>query len=679
MEKAKANQHIEQLAQEIEEHNYRYYVLSQPVVSDTEYDRLFKKLIDLENQFPEYKSSASPSQRVGTKLPSGIPTVRHMSRMYSLNNTYSVDELKQWHHRVIKGLTKSSIDYAVELKMDGVSAALSYDNGEFVLGATRGDGFEGEDVTHCLKTIRSIPLKLKRSTLYPVPRSLEVCCEIYMNKHDFSALNIERQEMGEQIFINPRNATSGSIKLLDSRITARRRLNCFVHSPGTLEGGKDIKTQSEFLEAASSWGFCINENWKLCKGLDEVIDFCSDSHKKRDSLAYEVDGVVVKVNSFEQQRRLGATMKSPRWAVAFKFPAYQATTTVKDIVIQVGRTGILTPVAFLEPIECAGVTISRSTLHNFDEVKRLGIKVGDRVLIERAGDVIPKVVKVVVSSRSSKKKIGVPRKCPVCGGGVIKEKQEDVAYRCNNPSCPRKIERGLIHFAARPAMDIEGLGDSVVAQLIARGLVRDFADIYALKKENLMTLELFADKKAENLLKQIEASKGRPLGRLLFALGISNVGEKAAEILADRYGTIDEVFRAGADDLQKIPEVGPVIASSVEKFFQQSSTRALIEKFKRAGVNLQQYRQESRTDKLKNKKFIFTGELKSMTRHEAAELVKQGGGEVASGISKTIDYVVVGEDPGSKNEKAQSLGLKILTEQQFLEVMNDASLLPSKT
>jgi len=673
MNKTEAVKKIKKIAETLEEHNYRYYVLSQPTISDKEYDDLLKVLVTLEDQFPDLKDPNSPSQRIGAKVLSGAKTVTHKAKMYSLDNTYSIDELKEWHKRVLKGLPNKKIEYVVELKIDGVSAALTYSKGQFVQGATRGDGTAGEDVTHSFKTIRSIPLRLKEGGEKTFPEILEVRGEVYMKRKDFERLNQDRKKAEEVLFANPRNATSGSVKLLDSRITAQRKLNCFVHSFGVLEGGKDFKTQWEFLNGIQGWGFYVDSSHRLCKSIEEVIAYCREYQEKRETIPYEVDGVVIKVNSLEQQRQLGSTLKSPRWAVAYKFPAYQATTTVKDIVVQVGRTGVLTPVAELEPVECAGVVISRSTLHNFDEIKRLGVKKGDRVLVERAGDVIPKIVKVVASTKSSKQKIfTVPKKCPECGGAIVKEKSEEVAYRCANDACSRQLERGLMHFASRGAMDIEGLGESVVVQLLDKNLIGDLADIYYLKKEDLLTLDLFKEKKADNLIAAIEASKSQPLSRFLFGLGIVNIGEKAAYILAQRFETIERLMIAKQEDLEAIHEVGTVMADSIYKFFKRPSTAKVIGRFKRAGVNVNEP-VEVKGQALAGKKFVFTGELQLMTRGQASTQVKKMGGDVISSVSKNTDFVVAGESPGSKYDKAVSLGVKILNEEQF------ASLISART
>ena len=665
MNKIEAKNKIQELSERLEDYNYQYYNLAQPTISDKEYDDLLKELIDLEKQFPELRLPHSVTQRVGIKIASGVKAVKHKVKMYSLDNTYSIEDLKEWHQRVCKSLGVKEIEYTVELKIDGVSASLNYENGQFVLGATRGDGFVGEDITHNLKTVATIPLRLKKD----FPKVLDVRGEVYMKTEDFKKINIQRKEKGESVFANPRNATSGSVKLLDSRITAERKLSCFVYSFGTLEGGSTFETQWQFLKKMAEWGFCVNPNNRLCSSIEDVIAYCLEYQKKRESIPYEVDGVVVKVNSLQLQDALGATAKSPRWAVAYKFPAHQVTSIIQKIVVQVGRTGVLTPVAELEPVECAGVTISRATLHNFDEVKRLGVSEGDRVLIERAGDVIPKIVKVVkASERVGRKVFSLPKHCPECGSEISWDNQKEVAYRCMNISCPKQLERSIVHFASRGAMDIEGLGTAVVTQLLAKGFIKDIADIYTLKKEQLLELDLFKEKKASNLLKSIEASKNRSLSHFLFGLGIVNIGAKAAEILAQRYGTVDNLMSATVEDLSAIYEIGEVMAESICQFFNSDTTKVLIAKFKQEGLQLKEAESMPISNKFEGKKFVFTGELKTMTRSEAGRRIKKLGGSPVSSVSKKTDFVVVGESAGSKYQKALDLGITILTEQEFQEM-----------
>ena len=664
MNQALAKKEIQALTKAIEEHNHRYYVLNDPFISDEEYDRLLRSLIDLEESFPQLKSPASPTQRVGAKVEGNLPTVVHSVGMLSLDNTYSLEELKQWYERVCKGLNGQKPSLTAELKIDGLSCALRYGNGHLALAATRGDGQTGEDVTHNAKTIHDIPLSLKGK----FPPSLEVRGEVYMDKKDFNALNAQRKDRGEVLFANPRNAAAGSLKLLDARLTAGRRLRFFVHSPGPLQEDKTPLTQWEFLKQAKNYGFAISAHNRLCHHFDEVIAFCEEYAARRDEIGFDVDGIVVKVNDFSQQEQLGSTLKGPRWAVAFKFPAYQASTVIKEIIVQVGRTGVLTPVAELEPVACAGVVIARATLHNFDEIHRLGVNAGDRVLLERAGDVIPKIVKVL--EKHSEGSFDIPKFCPSCQGKVQKEKEDDVAYYCLNPSCPKQLERLLVHFASRGAMDIEGLGESVVKQLLDKGLIHDLADIYFLTKEQLLGLDLFADKKADNLLKSLIDSKTRPLSKFLYGLGIANIGIKAAVNLAGHFGSLDAIINAHAQHLQSIDEVGPVIAEAVVEYFNQPQVKKLLARFKDAGLNLSISSRQASGNRLEGKKFLFTGELAGVSREEAGQWVEDQGGKVISAVSKNLDYLVVGENPGSKLSKAKQLGITILNQKDFEEILH---------
>jgi len=661
---------IEKLRKEIKRHDYLYYVLNQPEISDYEYDQLLKKLEELEKKYPQLITPDSPTQRVSGEIAKEFKSVKHTIPMLSLENTYSPEEIIEWEKRVKKILEGQSCEFVVEPKIDGVSCTILYKNGLLVLGATRGDGETGEDITLNIKTIHSIPLSLRESSKYPVPSIFEVRGEVYIDKNEFEKLNKKLQDNNEITFANPRNAAAGSIRQKDPKVTAERPLKFFAHSTGVIED-KNLKIENhlKFLEICKEFGIRTIENFKLCKNIEEVIDYCKKWQEERDKIEYDIDGMVIKVNSFRQREILGTTMKSPRWAIAYKFPAQQATTKIKNIRVQVGRTGIITPVADLEPVRCGGVTISHATLHNFDEIKRLGVKIGDTVIVERAGEVIPKIVKVIESKRTgNEKNFKVPEKCPECGGEIVKEKEEEVAYRCINPSCPAQLIRGLIHFAKREAMDIEGLGEAVVQQLVEKKLVHDFADIYYLKKEDLLQLELFKDKKAQNLLDAIGKSKNRPLSRLLFALGIRNVGEKAAIVLAEKFLNIDNLMKATTDDLQKIYEIGPVMAESIVKFFKQPSTKKLIEKLKDAGVNMKEEIKKA-PKILEGKTFVFTGELKSFSRNEAEAKVRELGGNATSSVSKKTGYVVVGEKPGSKFDKAKKLGIKIIDENEFLKMI----------
>ena len=653
---------IEKLRQQIRHHDYLYYVIAQPEISDKEYDNLLKELKELETKHPQFITPDSPTQRVSGQVLEEFKTVRHRQRMFSLDNTYSLEELFEWGKRVHKGLEKKEVEYVVELKMDGVSANLTYKKGRFILGATRGDGERGEDISQNLKTIRAIPLSLMGKE---IPQLLEVRGEVYMRREEFNLLNKEREKNNEVLFANPRNAAAGSLKLLDPSVVAKRGLNFFAHSLGEYQGIK-IDSHWEFLKLLKYWGLPANPFSKICRDLNEVKDYCRLWQDKKKQLPYDIDGVVIKVNSLRYQETLGFTLKSPRWAVAYKFPAHQATTDVLKINYQVGRTGVITPVAELKPVECGGVTIKHATLHNFDEIKRLGLKEKDRILIERAGEVIPKVVKVVKSIGRSK--VRVPKDCPVCAEKVMKEKEEEVAYRCINPSCPAQLERGLLHFASRAAMDIEGMGESVISQLVKNHLVKDFADTYSLKKEQLLTLELFKDKKAENLLRAIKNSKKQPLARLLFALGIRHVGEKAAYLLAQRFENLNNLMQADALSLSSIYEVGEVMAESIVEFFKRNSTKRIINKLKQAGVNAKEEIQEVKHTPLAGKTVVFTGELGGFTRLEATRLVRQFGGSISSSVSKKTNFLIAGENPGSKYSKAKQLGIKIINESEFKEM-----------
>lgn len=655
---------IEYLREKIRHCDYLYYCLSQPEISDKEYDDFMRRLKELEEKYPQYRADDSPTIRVSGGILKGFETVKHKQKMFSLDNTYSFEELKEWDERVRKGLgSDEKIEYVVELKIDGLSANLTYEKGKLVIGATRGDGETGEDVTQNIKTIRAIPLSLLDSD---IPDFIEIRGEVYMDEKGFAILNKEREKTGEVLFANTRNAASGSLKLLDSGIVAKRRLNFFAHSLGSHRGFETLN-QWGFLAKLKEWGARINPNSRLCKNLDEAMGYCKVWQEKRDKLGYDIDGIVIKVNDFTQQERLGFTLKSPRWAAAYKFPARQATTEVLNININVGRTGVITPTAELKPVECAGVTIRNATLHNFDEIKRLGIKVGDRILIERAGDVIPKVVKVVESR--GKREFPIPKVCPACMGKVIKEKEEEVAYRCINPSCPVQLERGLLHFSSRAAMDIEGMGEAVVAQLVRLKLVKIFSDIYRLKEADLLKLELFKDKKVKNLLDAIQKSKTQQLSRLIYGLGIRHVGEKAAFVLAREFKKIDNLLAAKIEELRNIYEIGPVIAESIADYFSQIATRKLIEEFKKSGLNLKESFSQEKSTLLSGKKVVFTGELKGFSRPEAEGLVRALGGEVSSSVSRNTDFVVTGENPGSKYDKANKLGVKIIDESKFREMI----------
>lgn len=667
MDTAQVKKEIEKLRREIRHHDYRYYVLSQPELSDKEYDDRMRRLRELEEEFPSLLSPDSPTQRVAAGIQEGFKTVQHRQKMLSLDNTYSFEELRDWDERVHKGSGNQEIQYVAELKIDGVSANLTYRDGLLVSGATRGDGESGEDVTLNIKTIRAIPLRLESEK---PPKLIEIRGEVYLELKDFAVINKERKAQGEVLFANPRNAASGSLKLLAPGITARRNLNFFAHSLGELSNGQ-FSTQWEFLQGLKKYAMRINPESRLCKSLDEVFEFCELWQEKRKKLSYEIDGVALKVNSFKQRVSLGETLKSPRWAIAYKYPAKQVTTKVENIVAQVGRTGVITPVAELKPRPCGGVTIKHVTLHNFDEIERLGVKIGDTVIIERAGEVIPKVVKVVASVRTGKEKVfNVPAGCPVCNSAIVKEKEEEVAYRCINPSCPAQLEKGLMHFSSRLCMDIEGMGEAAVRQLLKKKMVKDFADVYSLKKGQLLILELFKDKKAENLVLAIENSKRRALGRLIYGLGIRHVGEKAAYVLAEEFKTLENLVSAKKEDLEAIYAIGQVISESVVAFFKQESSKKLIKKLEAAGVNTKEdERKVAKKTPLTDKTVVFTGELESFSRAEAEDLLRKHSGKASSNVSKETDFVVAGRNPGSKYDRAKKLGVKIIDEKEFMEMI----------
>lgn len=662
----KISREIEKLKEEIRHHDYLYYVVNQPEISDFEYDKLLKKLADLEEEYPKLITPDSPTQRVSGKVSPTFSPVKHAVPMLSLDNTYSEEESMEWLKRAQKSLNKKDIELVLEPKIDGVGINLTYENGILAIGATRGDGETGEDVTPNIKSIRSIPLRLMSSK---PPSFFEIRGEVYIDKKDFNELNKKITSSDEQPFANPRNAAAGSLRQKNPLITSQRPLKYFIHSFGKIEG-ETFNTHREFLDFCRKLGLRTTEHSKLCSDINEVLAYRNELEKNRDSLAYEIDGVVVKVNSISQQKILGFTMKSPRWAIAYKFTARQSTTKLNNIRLQVGRTGTITPVADLEPVELSGVTISRATLHNFDEIKRLGVRIGDTVLLERAGDVIPKVIKVIESKRTGREKIfSIPEQCPVCGGPITKEKEEEVAFRCLNPSCPAQLERGLAHFASRGAMDIEGMGQSSVEQLIKNKMVVNFGDIYKLKKDDLLKLELFADKKAENLLAAIEKSKKQPLRRLLYGLGIHHVGEKAALLLAEKLHTIDRLMQARIEDLTTINEVGPVMAQSIADFFSQKTVRMLIEELIKYGVNTTEPEKEKRIQPLSGKTFVFTGELKSFSRQEAENKIRELGGNPTSSVSRKTDFVVAGDSPGSKYDKAKKLGVQIIGEEEFIKML----------
>jgi DNA ligase (NAD+) len=664
----KIEKEIEKLREEIRYHNYKYYIEDQPVISDREYDQLMQRLIKLEEKYPQFTTPDSPTQRVGGAPAEGFEESRHIVPLLSLANAFSFSDLEAFDKRVKRMLGLPSdreIEYVSELKIDGLAINLTYEKGRLIKGATRGDGFIGEDVTNNLKTIHTIPLRLRGEKS---PRFIEIRGEVYMHHEDFKRLNREREKSGKPLFANPRNAAAGSVRQLDPRITAQRKLDIFTYALGEYRDGK-IETHIELLKLFKSLGLKVNPTTRPCKNIKEVIKFCQDWTEKKKELDYDVDGMVVKVNSIKLQEKLGAVTKSPRWAIAYKFPAAQATTRIKRIIIQVGRTGALTPVAIMEPVEVGGVTVSRATLHNEDEIKRKDVRVGDRVLIQRAGDVIPYVVSAIKEKRTGKeKKFIFPRKCPACGADVYRPPGEAVT-RCTNISCPAQIKETIRHFTSRGAMDVEGIGDAQVEQLVGRGLIEDPADLYYLKKEDLLSLERMGDKLASNILAAIEESKERDLSRLIYALGIRHVGSHIADVLAKNYSSVDELSKAKSEELSSIPEIGPIVAKGVELFFKQEGAKRVINKLRKVGVKLEVEKKKKVPQILAGKTFVLTGSLKGFSREEASGIIKELGGRVSSSVSRKTDYVVAGSEPGSKCDKAKELGIKIIDEKEFKKLI----------
>ncbi|RLA85836.1 MAG: DNA ligase (NAD(+)) LigA [Deltaproteobacteria bacterium] len=659
---------VEELRREIEYHNYRYYVLNDPVISDAEYDALMRELEELERRYPELVTPNSPTQRVGAPPLEEFGTVEHRMPMLSLSNAFSEEEVREFDRRVKRFLgVLHDIQYTAEPKIDGVAVEIIYERGVLTVGATRGDGYRGEDVTQNIRTIKMIPLYLIEDE-EPIPEYLSVRGEVYMDREDFRRLNREREERGETLFANPRNAAAGSLRQLDSSVTAKRPLKVFFYGIGECRG-REFRSQWEVLQTLPKWGLRVNPFVELCENIEECIHYYQRLLEKREEIPYEMDGIVIKVNDLELQRRLGEISRSPRWAVAFKFPAEEATTRVLDIVVQVGRTGVLTPVAVLEPVQVSGVVVSRATLHNMDEIKRKDVRIGDWVLVHRAGEVIPEVIKPIKERRTGQEReFQMPDRCPACGSKVVRLPGE-VAYRCIGLSCPAQLKARIRHFASRRAMDIEGLGEKLIEQLVDRGLVKDLADIYYLKKVDFLKLEGVADKLAQKLLGAIERSKDTTLARFLYALGIRHVGEHLAQLLATHIKKLDNFYNIRKDDLLRIPGIGPEVAESVVSFFRDQENRRVIEKMLQAGLRIREPEEEVAEKPLKGKVFVFTGALESMTREEAKRLVEERGGIAASSVSRRVDYVVVGRDPGSKYDKARTLGLQIIDEEEFKKLL----------
>ncbi|HLP16119.1 MAG TPA: NAD-dependent DNA ligase LigA [Bacteroidota bacterium] len=658
-----AARRIEQLRSLIREHDYKYYVLAQPSIDDAQYDALLRELMDLERDNPGLVTADSPTQRVGGQPTKEFPTVLHDVPMLSLANTYSEQELRDFDKRVSSALGEGTYAYVAELKIDGVAISLTYRNGMFVRGVTRGDGVQGDEITNNLRTIRSIPLRA--TGLF----DFEARGEIFMMKKDFERMNEDRQEAGEKLFVNARNSTAGTLKLQDPAIVATRRMNLFAYFLRTDE--RNIETHYESMMLLKDAGFMVNAHLRRCASIDHVIAFCNEWGEKRGSLPYDIDGVVVKVDSIAQQRRLGAVSKSPRWAIAYKYAAIQAQTLLKGITLQVGRVGTITPVAELEPVFVAGSTVSRATLHNEDNIAALDLRIGDTVTIEKGGDVIPKVSGVLLENRrASAEKFSMPHACPVCGAKIVRPEGE-AAYYCENVACPAQIRRRIEHFASRGAMDIDGLGEAVIDALVENKLAATAADLYSLTAGQLEDLDRMGPKSAQNLVTAIEASKSRPFARLLFAIGIRFVGSGSARLLADHFGSLDRLRRATQEELESVVGIGPRIAESVIRFFADPHSRAMLGKLEHAGLRTSSETSAATAPDapLRGKTFVITGTLESMSREQAKEAIEARGGKVSSSVSAKTSFVVVGADPGSKADKARKAGVEMLDEAAFLALV----------
>lgn len=659
---------IERLRREIRGHDYLYYVLNQPKISDRRYDKLFAELKELEKKHPELITADSPTQRVSEKPLEAFKSVRHAVPMLSIDNTYSADELREFDKRVAKTLGGSAYDYVVELKIDGLAISLRYEKGSLITAATRGDGTKGDDVTANVRTIKAVPLVLVDAG--KVPEIIEVRGEVYMPTKSFIELNRLRIEAGEPAFANPRNAAAGSLKLLDARITAHRNLSFFAYSIGEVSEPVAVE-HWQLLQRFKKFGLPVNPNIKKAKNIDGVIDICLSWAEKKSKLNYQVDGMVIKVNRLDQHKLLGATGRAPRWCISFKFPAEQAETKVESIVVQVGKTGTLTPVAHLTPVQLAGTTVKRATLHNFDEIKRLDVRVGDSVIIEKAGEIIPQVIEVKKKLRPpNTKPFRIPRKCPNCGGTVQKD-ENGVYIRCVNPDCFGQLRERLRYFAGRGQMDIEHLGPALSDMLVDSDLVENFADIYKLQKSDLIDLERMAEKSAQNVIDAIEKSKTQPLWRLIAALGIRHIGGESAQILAEHFGSLDALIRADIGQLEEIGQIGPTMAESIYQYFKNPDNRKIINELLAAGLKPKHHRMK-RSDKLAGKTIVVTGTLENFSRQQAEQAIKEAGGKSASSVSKKTDFVLAGDNPGSKLDKARKLGIRVIDERQFLKMIGRA-------
>jgi len=669
---------VKKLREEIEYHNYRYYVLDSPVISDAEYDALMRELRELEAQYPELVTPDSPTQRVGFKPAEGFREVPHAEPMLSLDDAMSEDEVKEFDERIKRFLNlplDMEIEYTVEPKIDGVAVELVYEKGVLSVASTRGDGYVGEDVTNNVKTIKSIPLRLRRFSddAPEIPPRIDVRGEVYLSKEEFKRINEERIAKKEIPFANPRNAAAGSLRQLDPSITAKRNLDIFCYGVGKVEG-MTFETQWEVLQTLSRWGLKINPYVKLVKGIKEVIEYHHEMERIRDQLPYEIDGIVAKVNDLSLWEKLGTKARSPRYAIAYKFQPTQATTKLLDVVFQVGRTGAITPVAILEPVRIGGVIVERATLHNEDFIKNLDVRIGDYVLVQRAGDVIPEIVMPIKERRTGdEKEIHFPTHCPICETRLVKKPGEAI-WRCPNPSCYAKGVRRLLHFASRNAMNIEGLGEKVARDLVDRGLVQSPADLYYLKVEDLMRLPGFAYKKAKNLYDAIQKSKKTTLARFLYALGIRHVGEATAQLIAEKFKSLDKIMNATMADFTAIPGIGPEAARAIVEFFRDAENCHMVKRMLEAGITfVEEVEEKVELPKIfEGKNFVFTGSLKSMTREKAKELVQALGGKTTDSVSRNVDFVVVGEAPGSKYQRALQLGVKIINEDEFLNMIKQA-------
>jgi DNA ligase (NAD+) len=664
---ADVKKRIDQLRAEIRRHDYLYYVLNQPQITDQQYDKLFNELKVLEQQHPQLITPDSPTQRVSGRPLEGFKSVRHAIPMLSIDNTYSDEELRAFDERVAKGLGSRDYDYVVELKIDGVASSLRYERGLLVTGATRGDGRVGDDVTANIRTIKAVPLVLITDKV-KIPNVLEVRGEVYMPTKSFVELNKQREKADDVLFANPRNATAGSLKLLDSRITAQRNLAFFAYATGEMSQPL-ARDHYETLQEFKKLGLPVNPHIKKAKNIDEVIEICNSWDSRRDKLEYQIDGMVVKVNGLEQREILGFTGRSPRWCISYKFAAEQAETVVESIDVQVGKGGTLTPVANLTPVLLAGTTVRRATLHNFDQINRLDVREGDTVIIEKAGEIIPQVVEVKKGKRpKGTKPFEPPKKCPNCGGEVKKD-EEGVFLRCVNPHCLGQLKQRLRFFVGRGQMDIENLGEALIDQLVDAGLVKNFADLYKLQKDDLLELERMADKSAQNVIDSIEASKTRPLWRLVAGLGIRHIGVQTAQNLAEHFGSLDALMNAPQAELDAIEQIGEKVAQSVYEFFHNDRNIAIIKELLAAGIKPELPQKAKAKGKLAGKTIVVTGTLQNFSRPQIEEAIRNAGGKTSSSVSKATDFVLAGEDPGSKLDKAHQLGVKVISEKQFTEML----------